>query len=85
MAFSVEDLTYLAFYGGWKDPSDAADTTAWSRGNVSAMQPLSTGVQFADDPGRPSRAVSETAQARLDALRAQHDPDGRFHRWIGST
>ena len=84
MAFSVEDLTYLAFYGGWKDPSDAAGTTAWSRGNVSAMQPLSTGVQFADDPGRPSRAVSETAQARLDALRAQHDPEGRFHRWIGS-
>lgn len=84
MAFTVEDLTYLAFYGGWKDPSDAAATTAWSRGTVAAMQPLSSGVQFADDPGRPARAVSESAQARLEVLRADHDPDGRFHRWIGS-
>lgn len=85
MAFTVEDDTYLAFYGGWKDPRDAAATTAWSRGTVAEMQPLSSGVQFADDPGRPARAVSEAAQARLEALRAQHDPDGRFHRWIGST
>jgi FAD/FMN-containing dehydrogenase len=84
MAFTVEDLTYLAFYGGWKDPSDAAATTAWSRGTVAAMQPLSSGVQFADDPGRPARAVSESAQDRLEVLRADHDPDGRFHRWIGS-
>ncbi|CAB4885784.1 MAG: FAD-binding protein [Actinobacteria bacterium] len=85
MAFTVEDLTYLAFYGGWKDPTDAAGTTAWSRETVAAMQSLSSGVQFADDPGRPARAVSEPAQVRLEALRAQHDTDGRFHRWIGST
>jgi FAD/FMN-containing dehydrogenase len=85
MAFTVEDRTYLSFYGGWLDDADAADVTAWSRGNVAAMESLSTGVQFADDPGRPSRAVSESAQARLEALRAEHDPEGRFHRWIGDA
>jgi len=85
MAFTVEDRTYLSFYGGWLDDADAKATTAWSRGNVAAMQSLSTGVQFADDPGRPSRAVSEAAAQRLNALRAVHDPDGRFHRWIGES
>jgi FAD/FMN-containing dehydrogenase len=83
MAFTVEDRTYLSCYGGWRDLGDEATTTAWARGTVAAMEPLSTGVQLADDPGRPSRGVSETAQQRLDQLRAAHDPDGRFHRWIG--
>lgn len=85
MAFSVEDRTYLSFYGGWLDDAQAAATTEWSRGNVAAMESLSTGVQLADDPGRPSRGVSEAARSRLAALRAQHDPDGRFHPWIGES
>jgi FAD/FMN-containing dehydrogenase len=85
MAYTVEDRTYLAFYGGWLDPADGPGTTRWARDNAAAMASLSTGVQFADDPGRPSRGISETARIRLDALRATHDPDGRFHRWIGAV
>ena len=85
MAFTVEDRTYLALYGGWLEPGAGPATTRWARDNVAAMQPLSSGVQFADDPGRPSRAMSEAACSRLDALRAEYDPDGRFHRWIGAT
>ena len=83
MAFTVEDRTYLALYGGWLDPATGRGTEQWARENVAAMAALSTGVQFADDPGRPSRAISEAARSRLESLRAQHDPDGRFHRWIG--
>jgi hypothetical protein len=49
------------------------------------MESLSTGVQFADDPGRPSRGISEAAQSRLEAIRAVHDPEGRFNRWIGAV
>jgi len=85
MAYSVEDRTYLAFYGGWRDAGDAAQTSAWARDNVAAMETLSTGIQFADDPGRPARGISPTAQVRLDALRATQDPQGRFHRWIGEA
>ncbi|MGI9163064.1 MAG: FAD-binding oxidoreductase [Mycobacterium sp.] len=85
MAYTVEDTTYLAFYGGWLDGGDGAVTTRWARDNATAMESLSTGVQFADDPGRPSRGISEAAQTRLDALRAKHDPEGRFHRWIGAV
>ena len=85
MAYSVEDRTYLALYGGWSDPRDATSTPAWARDNVAAMESLSTGIQFADDPGRPARGISLAAQARLDALRATQDPQGRFHRWIGEA
>ena len=85
MAYTVEDRTYLAFYGGWLDGADGAATTRWARDNAAAMEPLSTGVQFADDPGRPSRGISGAAQSRLEAIRAVHDPEGRFNRWIGAA
>lgn len=85
MAFTVEDRTYLALYGGWLDPAQGPGTTRWARDNAAAMEALSSGVQFADDPGRPSRGISEPARARLEELRAIHDPDGRFHRWIGAV
>ena len=85
MAYTVEDRTYLAFYGGWLDGDDGTATMRWSRDNAAAMESLSTGVQFADDPGRPSRGISEAAQSRLEAIRAVHDPEGRFNRWIGAV
>ena len=85
MAFTVEDRTYLALYGGWLHSADESATTRWARDNVTAMAALSSGVQFADDPGRPARAVSEEARSRLAALRAAQDPSGRFHRWIGES
>jgi FAD/FMN-containing dehydrogenase len=85
MAYTVEDKTYLAFYGGWLDGDDGAATTRWARDNAAAMQSVSSGVQFADDPGRPSRAISEAAQSRLEGVRAVHDPHGRFNRWIGAS
>jgi FAD/FMN-containing dehydrogenase len=84
MAYTVEDRTYLAFYAGWFDGADGAATTRWARDNAAAMESLSTGVQFADDPGRPSRGISDAARSRLEALRAVHDPAGRFARWIGA-
>ena len=85
MAYTVEDRTYLALYGGWTDGGDGTAAARWARDNVAAMEPLSTGVQFADDPGRPSLGISDAARSRLEALRAVHDPAGRFHRWIGAS
>ncbi|MET0816268.1 MAG: BBE domain-containing protein, partial [Solirubrobacteraceae bacterium] len=32
---------------------------------------------------RPARFVSAENLARLDAVRARYDPDGRFHSWMG--
>lgn len=84
MAFTVQDRTYLSFYGGWLEGSASA-APSWAHDNAAAMQALSTGIQFADDPGRPSRGISEEARSRLEAIRASHDPEGRFRRWIGEV
>lgn len=85
MAFTVEDRTYLALYGGWFDEQHSGEVNDWTRDNVAAMAHLSSGIQYADDPGRPARGVSEEAGARLEALRQIHDPEGRFQRWIGQS
>ena len=42
MAYTVEDRTYLAFYGGWLDGGDGAATTRWARDNAAAMEHVVT-------------------------------------------
>jgi hypothetical protein len=83
MAFSTEDDIYISLYGGWTDPARAAETAAWAPSRMAEMAHLSTGSQLADDPGRPARVLADPNLARLTALRGTHDPDGRFHDWIG--
>lgn len=84
MAFSVEDQTYLSVYTGWTDPSLDAERVAWTTEGLRGLAPLASGVQLADEnlARRPFRFVSDAAMARLDALRAAHDPDGRFVPWM---
>ena len=50
-----------------------------------AMEHVSTGIQLADENlgRRPARFVSDENLARLDRIRAQYDPEGRFHPWMG--
>ena len=85
MAFSVEDRTYLALYGVWDDPARDAQMTSWATDHMRAMEPLSTGIQLADENlgRRPAKFVSDANLARLDEIRAAYDPDGRFHPWMG--
>lgn len=85
MAFSMEDETYIALYGGWTDPADDATTGAWARERMREMAPLATGCQLADENlgERPARFVADANLARLDELRARHDPGARFHPWMG--
>jgi hypothetical protein len=46
---------------------------------------MSVGVQLADENlgKRPARFLSDANMARLDQLRATHDPAGRFHSYMG--
>jgi FAD/FMN-containing dehydrogenase len=86
MAYSVEDDTYLALYGVWKDPADDAANVAWATDNMRAMEPFATGIQLADENLglRPARFLGDAQMARVQELRAKWDPDGRFHSWMGS-
>jgi FAD/FMN-containing dehydrogenase len=85
MAYSVEDDTYIALYGVWQDPSDDAANIAWVTERMGEMEALSSGIQLADENlgRRPARFAGDENMARLDALRAKHDPDGLFHPWMG--
>ncbi|MDR3662873.1 MAG: FAD-binding oxidoreductase [Mycobacterium sp.] len=85
MAYSLEDEVYLALYSGWADAADDEEYGDWSRSNMAAMAHLATGVQLADENlgARPARFATDSAMTRLDAVRAQYDPDGRFHSWMG--
>jgi FAD/FMN-containing dehydrogenase len=85
MAYSVEDETYIALYGVWSDPAEDAANVAWATERMAEMAPLASGIQLADENlgRRPARFVREDNLARLDRVRAEYDPDGLFHSWMG--
>ena len=85
MAYSVEDETYLACYGVWADAADDERFGAWATDCMRELEPHSSGIQLADENliNRPARFVADANLARLDELRSEWDPDGRFHPWLG--
>ncbi len=85
MAYSVEDDTYIALYGVWQDPSEDEANVGWVSDRMRQMEPLASGIQLADENlgRRPARFLSNEHMDRLDELRARHDPDERFHAWMG--
>lgn len=85
MAFSVEARTYLALYGGLRNPALAAQHATWAGDHMRALQAHSAGIQLADEnlANRPSRFLSDENMTRLDAVRAKYDPHGRFNAWMG--
>jgi len=85
MAYSVEDDTYIALYTSWKDEADDAQFAPWPEQRMRGMEEFSTGIQLADENlgQRPDRFVTEAHLSRLDEIRAEYDPDERFHSWMG--
>ncbi|MBK6810213.1 MAG: FAD-binding oxidoreductase [Sandaracinaceae bacterium] len=85
MAFSLEDDTYIAFYGVWKDAQHDAQVAPWAGERMREMAHLATGIQLADEnlAQRPARFVADANLAKLDAVRALRDAPGRFHPWMG--
>jgi FAD/FMN-containing dehydrogenase len=85
MAFSAEDDIYIAMYGIWQDAAGEAAASTWALNGMTDMAPHATGVQLADENlgERPARFMADANLARLDRLRATHDPAGRFHSYMG--
>jgi FAD/FMN-containing dehydrogenase len=85
MAFSMEDEVYLALYAGWKRAEDDARYATWAVDRVREMEHLAKGCQLADENlgEHPQKFLSDDHLARLDVIRAQRDPDGRFHTYMG--
>jgi FAD/FMN-containing dehydrogenase len=85
MAYSLEDDIYLALYTAWQNPADDEKYADWAHSNMAAMAHLASGIQLADENlgQRPARFATDDAMERLDKVRAQYDPDSRFHSWMG--
>ncbi len=83
MAFSLEDDYYMALYGLWSDPDDEAKVTDWVLEGINDLAPLSSGIQLADEnlKRREAPFMADTNRARLESIRKERDPQGRFHTY----
>ena len=84
MAYSLEDELYLALYTVWSDPADDPRYETWAADHMRSMEHLATGIQLADENlgQRTAKFVEDENLARLDRVRADYDPEGRFHAWL---
>jgi FAD/FMN-containing dehydrogenase len=84
MAFSVEATHYIAAFSAWHDPAEDAAMETWPLEHMRRLEPLSVGIQLADENlvNRRARFLSDENLARLEELRAKHDPDGVFHSYL---
>jgi len=85
MAFSLEARTYLALYGGLRGKAATPADESWATDHMRALEAQSLGIQLADENlgRRPMPFMAPANLARLDALRAKFDPDGRFNPYMG--
>ena len=85
MAFSLEARTYLALYGGLRNKADADKYDTWATDHMRALEAHSLGIQLADENlgRRPAAFMAAENLKRLDVIRAERDPQGRFHPWMG--
>jgi len=84
-ALSVTGKTYIGAYSGWSDPADDSKYMYWGRDHMRRLEPLSNGIQLADEnlEARPeARFLSDENRERLEQLRAKWDPDGLFHSYL---
>jgi FAD/FMN-containing dehydrogenase len=86
-AISVQGRLYLAAVAGWTDPDQTEEMLAWPAGQMRRLERFSRGIQLADENlhHRVGRFLSDDNAARLEALRAEHDPDGRFLSYLLPT
>jgi FAD/FMN-containing dehydrogenase len=85
MAFSVQATLYIAAFAAWTDEDDDAALRTWGVDQMRRLEPFSEGIQLADENllARPhARYLSDEHDARLEALRAEWDPDGLFHGYL---
>ena len=83
--YGLEDEINMALYAVWDDPADDERYSDWPRASMAAMAHLASGVGLADENlgRRPARFATDQNMARLDAVRATYDPQGRFNAWMG--
>lgn len=87
MAFSLEDQTYIGLYGIWQQERDDIRFASWAADRMRELEPMSSGIQLADEnlAERPAPFMAPENLRRLQEIRAEYDPTGRFHSWMASA
>jgi hypothetical protein len=83
-AISVQGKLYVAAFAGWTDPADDGRYLDWPVEQMRKLEHLSKGIQLADENliARPARFLIPEHEERLEQLRAEHDPEGRFAGYL---
>lgn len=85
MAFSLEANVYLATYAIWRDAADDERHRSWVHERIGAIADrYGEGVYLGDTDftRRPDKFMADANFARLQELRAEWDPDGRFCSYL---
>jgi hypothetical protein len=87
MAFSLEKNVYLATYAIWSDPADDERHRGWVHDHHGRLSAVGEGVYLGDSDfsARPDRFMAEANLARLEEIRAERDPEGRFVSYLTSA
>ena len=87
MPLSVQGEIYIGAYSVWEDPADDLEMSKWSVDQFRPFEALSVGGQMNDEnmQAHPQKYLSDAASARLEALRAKHDPNRMFVSYLTSV
>jgi len=82
--FSMQAPIFISLYTQWQDRSDDALGINWAADQMRRLEPLSRGIQLADDnlSERAWPFLAEERLARLEQLRGKYDPDGVFPSYL---
>jgi hypothetical protein len=86
MAFSMQADVYVGLYGVAQDATADAACRDWATGHMRRLEPLSCGIQLADENLglRSAPFLSEANKCRIDELRRRYDPDQVFFDYMGA-
>lgn len=87
MALSLQSEIYLAIYTIWEDEADDARCRSWLARQMATLEPVTLGQYLGDSDftTRSLKFMSDANWARLQAIRAQRDPEGLFVSYLTSN
>jgi hypothetical protein len=82
--WSTQAKVYLSPNAGWTDPGADLAHERWVHDSLARIQHLSAGLQFSDNnlADRFDHGLEPANAARLEEIRAAHDPTGLFRSYM---
>jgi FAD/FMN-containing dehydrogenase len=82
--WSAQAKVYLSPNAGWSDPAEDLARETWTNLPMEAIQQHSKGIQFSDNnvADRWDHGILPAQATRLESIRAEYDPVGRFNSYM---